>query len=84
MLRDCGLSDATIAQVMGIARARLGTWEGSLARPAGIERLQDLAGIVRYFLKGAASPREVGRWLCRPNRHLGDRRPIEVLARRRW
>jgi hypothetical protein len=74
MLCECGLSDATM----------LRAWEASLVRPAGVERLQDLAGIVRYFLRGSSSPRDVGRWLCSPNPRLGGRRPIQVLARWCW
>jgi hypothetical protein len=84
MLRDCGLSEATIAQVIGTTRGRLRAWEASLARPMGTERLQDLAGIVGYLLEGASAPRDVGRWLCSPNRHLGGRRPIAVLAGGSW
>jgi hypothetical protein len=81
MLRDCGLTEATIAQVIGTTRGKkLRAWEASLVRPPGVERLQDLAAIVGYFLKGASSPREVGRWLCTPNRHLAGRRPLELLA----
>jgi hypothetical protein len=84
MLRDCGLSEATIAQVIGTTRGRLRAWEASLVRPVGVERLQDLASIVGYLLEGASAPRDIGRWLCSANRHLGGRRPIAVLARGSW
>jgi hypothetical protein len=80
MLRECGISEATIAQVLGIARCRLPRWEGSTARPPGVEHLQDLARVVWLFLKAAPTPRDAGRWLCAGNPHLGGRRLIEVLT----
>jgi hypothetical protein len=83
MLRECGISEATIAQVLGIARCRLPRWEGSAAQPPGVEHLQDLARVVRLFLEAAPTPRDAGRWLCAGNPHLGGRRLIEVLAGRR-
>ena len=84
MLRECGLTEATIAQVIGTTRGQLPAWERSLVRPPGVERLQDLARVVWLLLKAASAPRDVGRWLCTETRHLGGRRPIELLAGGRW
>jgi DNA-binding transcriptional regulator YiaG len=80
MLRECGLSAATVAWVIGTTKGRLAAWERS-SRPPEAGGLQNLGRILEHFLKRTAMPRDVGRWLCTPNRHLRSRRPIELLAR---
>ena len=79
LLRACGLTEATVALAIGTTRQSLQDWEHSLAAQPPVARLQELAAVLWHCVKRAPSPRDVGRWLCVPSRHLVSRRPLEIL-----
>ncbi|MBI2238357.1 MAG: helix-turn-helix domain-containing protein [Actinobacteria bacterium] len=77
--RDLG-SQAEVARVLGVSRSRVSRWlkdaepdPKNRRKPEGVEFV--LGRLLELYDAGTA-----GKWLRGLNAHLGDRRPVDLLA----
>jgi transcriptional regulator with XRE-family HTH domain len=77
-----GLSDAEIARATGAARSTARAWLNGTRTPSGerAERLIELAALVER-LERLMDPDYIGIWLRKPVPALGERKPLDLIAR---
>jgi putative toxin-antitoxin system antitoxin component (TIGR02293 family) len=78
-----GLSQETLAQVLGVSARTIVRWEGQTSAPSRlawdrVERLTEVLRLAEQIFPGSALPS----WFRTPNPTLGGRTPIDVLATR--
>jgi transcriptional regulator with XRE-family HTH domain len=77
-----GLSDADIARATGAAPSTARAWLAGTRSPSGerAERLIELSALVER-LAAVMDPSYIPVWLRRPIPALGERKPLDLLAR---
>jgi len=76
------LSDVQIASAVGAAPSTVRDWFARRSSPSGkrAERVAELAEIVDR-LGRVMEPEYIPVWMARPIEALGDRKPLELIAR---
>jgi transcriptional regulator with XRE-family HTH domain len=80
-LRESGLTNKQIADVVGVSARQVSNWSNGSSQPVGgsAESLLELHYVVGY-LADVYSPRGIAIWVLDRNRQLQDRKPIDVMA----
>ena len=80
-----GVGTSDIAVAVGAQPATVSAWARATRRPTGAkrERFMELVALVDR-LERVMQPRYVPLWLLKPVPALGDRRPLELLAKGRY
>ena len=73
-------SQAEVARALGVSRSRVSRWLGDETPDAENRRKLDGVEFVLSRLLAAFEPAAARKWLYGLNAHLGDRRPIDLLA----
>lgn len=78
-----GLSQETLAQVLGVSARTIVRWEGQTSVPSRLawDRLERLAEVIRLAEQVFPGP-ALTSWFRTPNPALGGRIPVDVLANR--
>lgn len=77
-----GLGDADIARATGVAASTARAWLAGTRTPSGerAERLIELSTLVERLAR-VMDPSYIRVWLRKPVAALGDRKPLDLLAR---
>lgn len=79
--RDCG--SRRLAELLGVDAAQIARWQdGEAIDEVNAERV-DLLEVVMAHLLRLHSSETAQRWLVGLNPNLGDRRPVDLIRRRR-
>jgi transcriptional regulator with XRE-family HTH domain len=80
--REAHLSDALIAEAVGASPSTVRDWLRGRTSPTGdrARRLADLAEVTDRLAR-VVDARYIPVWLVKPVEALGDRRPVEMIAR---